>query len=106
LNAGTPQDVQADLRVFTGRPQSNLEQSYGAEFAKALSESPAGQWRVLTSKEGPRVMRLDSVTPGKPADFEALRNVVLQDWTDATMAEQRSAVVRAWAKKYKVEPRK
>jgi hypothetical protein len=103
LNAGTPQDVQADLRVFTGRPQSNLVQSYGPDFAKALSESPTGQWRVLASKDGPRVMRLDAVTPGKPADFEELHGVVAQDWTDATMAEQRSAVVRAWAKKYKIE---
>ena len=29
--------------------------------------------------------------PPKPADFEELRGVVLQDWTDATMAEQRTA---------------
>ncbi len=32
----------------------------------------------------------------------ALRGVVLQDWTDATMAEQRTAVVRSLAKKYTV----
>jgi hypothetical protein len=29
--------------------------------------------------------------------------VVLQDWTDAVMAEQRSAAVRALAKKYTVK---
>jgi hypothetical protein len=44
-----------------------------------------------------------SISPPKPADFEALRGVVLQDWTDATMAEQRTAIVRALAKKYTVE---
>jgi hypothetical protein len=105
LNAGTPEGMQADLRVFTGRPHSNLVQSYGAEFASALSTAPPGQWRVLKSKEGPRVMRLEAVTPGKPAVFEDLHSVVLQDWTDAVMSEQRSAVVSAWAKKYSVENR-
>jgi hypothetical protein len=45
-------------------------------------------------------MRLESSSAAKPADFEQLRGVVLQDWTDATMAELRSAAVRAWEKKY------
>lgn len=35
--------------------------------------------------------------------FEALRGVVLQDWTDATLSEQRSAAVRALTKKYKLK---
>jgi hypothetical protein len=48
-------------------------------------------------------MRLDVITPPKPADFEALRGVVLQDWTDAVMAEQRTAAVRALARKYTVK---
>jgi hypothetical protein len=46
------------------------------------------------------------VKPPRAAEFEALRGAVLQDWTDAVMAEQRSAAVRTLAKKYtiKVEP--
>jgi hypothetical protein len=39
----------------------------------------------------------------EPADFDNLRGVVLHDWTDATLAEQRSAAVRALAKKYTVK---
>lgn len=38
----------------------------------------------------------------RPAVYEALRPVVLQDWTDATMAEQRSAAIKALAKKYSI----
>ena len=34
--------------------------------------------------------------------FEDVSGVVLQDWTDSVMAEQRSAAVRALAKKYNV----
>ena len=48
-------------------------------------------------------MRLESITQSKPADFENLRGVVLQDWTDATMAEQRTAAVRTLSKKYTVK---
>lgn len=103
LNAGTPGDAQAGLRVFKGRPHQNLVQSYGPEFAKALEESPPGEWRVLPTREGWRVIRLATITPPKPAVFEMLRGVVLQDWTDVTMAEQRTAAVRALARKYTVK---
>ncbi len=102
LNAGTPGDAKAGLRVFKGRPHNNLVQSYGEDFAKSLETSPAGEWRALSSKEGWRAMRLDSVTAPKPAVFEAWRGVVLQDWTDAVLSEQRSAAVRSLAQKYKV----
>jgi hypothetical protein len=100
LNTGTPSDTQAGLRVFKGRPHSNLVQSYGPEFAKALEESPPGKWRAQPTRDGWRAILLESITPPKPAVYENLRGVVLQDWTDAVMAEQRSAAVRALAKKY------
>jgi hypothetical protein len=103
LNTGTPGDAQAGLRVFNGRPRSNLEQSYGAEFAKELEAATPGEWRAFHSKEGLRAMRLDAVIPARPAQFENLRGVVLQDWTDAVMAEQRSAAVKALARKYLIK---
>ena len=103
LNAGTPGDARAGLRVFKGRPHANLVQSYGAEFVKVLEASPVGEWHVLPSRDSLRVMRLKSISPPKPAVFENLGGVVVQDWTDATMAEQRTAAVRALARKYTVK---
>ena len=47
LNAGQPGDTQAGLRVFKGRPQDNLVQSYGADFMQALAALPAGRWAAL-----------------------------------------------------------
>ncbi len=102
LNAGTPGDAKAGLRVFKGRPHVNLVQSYGPEFAKALTESEQGTWHALRTREGWRAMRLNAAIPPRPAMFEALRGVVLHDWTDATAAEQRTAAVRALARKYEV----
>lgn len=103
LNTGVPGDANAGLRVFKGRPHANIVQSYGEEFAKVLEASPVGEWRALPTSGGLRVMRLQAITAAKPAAFESLAGVVLQDWTDATMAEQRTAAVRALAQKYTVK---
>ena len=102
MNAGTPGDNRAGLRVFKGRPHDNLVQAYGAEFTRALEDGPPNEWRPLRTRDGWRAMRLNAATPPKPATFELLRGVVLQDWTDATMAEQRTAAVRALAGKYTI----
>ncbi len=102
LNAGAPGQASAGLRLFKGRPHDNLVSSYGQAFAKALEASTTGRWQALATDSGWRAVRLDAVTPARPAVFEALRGVVLQDWTDATMAEQRTAAVRALARKYRV----
>ncbi|MEC5386745.1 peptidylprolyl isomerase [Uliginosibacterium sp. H3] len=103
LNAGTPGDAKAGLRIFKGRPHSNLVQSYGADFTKALEASPIGEWRVLKASDGWHAMQLVSIAAAQPADYAALRGAVMQDWRDAMAAEQRSAAVRALAKKYKVK---
>jgi hypothetical protein len=103
LDKGRPGDISAGLRVFKGRPHANIVQGYGEDFARALEASPPGQWRAHRTRDGWRAMRLEAMTPGKPASFDALRGVVLQDWTDATMSEQRTAAVRALAKKYVVK---
>jgi hypothetical protein len=102
LNKGTPGDVDAGLRVFKGRPRSNVVDSYGEDFATALQAGALGEWRALASRDGWRAIRLERATPAKPADFEALRGVVMHDWVDATMAEQRTAAVRALAGKYRI----
>ena len=103
LNAGTPGDAKAGLRVFKARPMDNLVQSYGPDFARMLAESPAGgEWRALPSRDGVRAVRLDAVSAPKPASFDALRNVIVADWTDATMAQLRTDAVRLRAKKYDI----
>ena len=48
-------------------------------------------------------MKLDAVTPPKAALYEPLRGVIMQDWKDATASEQRTAAVRALAKKYTIK---
>jgi hypothetical protein len=102
LNRGSGGELRAGLRVFKGRPHSNLVQSYGEDFAKTLEQLQPGQWQALQTRDGWRAMRLDAAVPGKPADFDTLAAVVQQDWVDETMAAERTAAVRALAKKYTV----
>jgi PPIC-type PPIASE domain len=103
LNAGTRGDVQAGLRIFRGRPVNNLVQSYGEEFPKVLAAMRPGEWRAVQTREGWHAMQLVAATPAKPADFEVVKGIVMQDWRDATASEQRSAAVRAFTGKYKIK---
>ncbi|WP_374594114.1 peptidyl-prolyl cis-trans isomerase [Aquabacterium sp.] len=102
LNKGTPGEAEAGLRVFKGRPWSNLVQSYGEPFAQALRNAPTGTWQALASRDGMRAVRLTGNTPAQSATFEMARGVVVQDWRDAAAAEQRTTAVRSLAKKYTI----
>ena len=102
LNGGTLGDAKAGLRIFKGRPLGNLVQSYGPDFPRALEEGGTREWRAMHTRDGWHAMRLVALTPAKPADYDTVRNNVLQDWKDQTASEQRTAAVRALAKKYTV----
>ncbi len=102
LNAGGSGEVDAGLRVFKDRPRETLLQSYGAEFSAELEQLAPGEWQVLRTRDGWRAIQLSGITPAKPAVYEVLRNVVLQDWKDAKAAEARTAAVRALGRKYQV----
>jgi hypothetical protein len=103
LNAGGTPEQQAGLRVFKDRPRDNLLQSYGEQFVDALATMTPGTWQAVNGRDGWRAVQLQSVLPAIPADFEALRNVVQQDWTDAELSQQRSDAVRKLAEKYSIE---
>ncbi len=102
LNAGTPGDAKAGLRVFKNRPVSTMEQSYGADFTKALQTMPLNTWAALQARDGWRAIRVTEVRPGVPADFAQLHATVLADWKDANASDQRTAAVRELWKKYKI----
>ncbi len=71
------------------------------EDARSLTDRPMAR-SCAHAMAGARCSS-NAISPPKPAVYEAVRGVVLQDWTDATMAEKRTAAVRALAKKYTVK---
>ena len=102
LNGRGKSDVDSSLRVFKDRPRSNLVQGYGEGFAAALEKAVPGQWQALPSADGLRVVRLEQVVPGVPAQFEAIEEAVYRDWKDGTMSELTTRAVREMGKKYRV----
>ena len=104
LNAGNPPDAQGGLRVFKARPRDNLLASYGQPFTQALEKMPVGQWRALDSKEGLRLICLDSVAPGATMAYDEVRDKVAADWKDLTMQDLRTKAVRELGRKYTVKP--
>jgi hypothetical protein len=102
LNGGAPGDSRAGLRVFKGRPRTNVVDSYGGEFARTLEATPLKTWVAVKTREGWRAMRLDATTAPRPATFESFRGVVQHDWSDETASQLRTDAVRKLAKKYKI----
>jgi hypothetical protein len=103
LNAGTPGDAKAGLRVFKARPRPTLIDSYGPEFTQALEQASPGVWQALHTRDGWRAIRLNAIMPPKPAVFEVIRGPVYHDWKDTEASIQRTTAVRALAKKYTIQ---
>jgi hypothetical protein len=102
-NSATTGDNQVGMRVLKDRPRDSLVQAYGEKFVASLEASPKNEWRVLQSKTGMQVIRVDSVIPAAAAEFDKVGGAVLQDWIDATLAEKRDAAVLAMEKRYTVK---
>jgi len=102
LNRGSPGDAQAALRVFKARPRTNVAETYGEDFAKALESAPRGEWRAYRAAGKWRAMRVDAVAAGQAASFDELAGVVMHDYIDARMAEARTDAVRELGRKYAV----
>ena len=102
LNGKGSADVESSLRVFKGRPRENLVQSYGEGFAQSLERLAAGEWSVLQSQDGPRLVRLTQVTPAVASSFEPLKDRLYQDWRDEQGAILTHKAIDAMARKYRI----
>jgi PPIC-type PPIASE domain len=102
LNAGTPGDAKAGLRVFKTRPVSSIDQAYGADFAKSLQALPLNRWTALQTRDGWRAICVTEVRPGVQAEFAQHYATILADWKDANASDQRTAAVRELWKKYNI----
>ena len=103
LNGGEPVDVKSGLRIFQARPRNTIVDAFGPEFAAELDRAAIREWQVIPSLAGPRVIRLESRTPGETARFDDVRARVLQDWRDAKAQELRTSAVRELGRKYTVQ---
>jgi hypothetical protein len=89
------EELQKQTRAILGRPVASLAASFGEAFRDALLALPVGQWRVLQSKDGWHVVRLDSRRPGALASLDHVRDEAVRIWlTDETRKRAWEAVSR------------
>jgi hypothetical protein len=89
------EDLQKQTRAILGRPVASLAPSFGEGFRDALLALPMGEWRVLQSKDGWHVVRLDSRRPGVLANLDDVRDEAVRIWlTDETRKRAWEAVSR------------
>lgn len=75
-----PAEFQREHRAYSGRPAINFETAFGADDARRLVDSPDGRWLAVDSEYGWHLARITARVPGEPADFDAVRSAVAQDW--------------------------
>src|ERR1700716_4736573 len=89
------EDLQKQTRAILGRPVASLAASFGEGFRDALLALPLGQWKMLQSKDGWHVVRLDSRRAGVLASLDSVRDEAVRLWlADETRKRAWEAVSR------------
>jgi hypothetical protein len=74
------EELQHLTRAILARPVASLAASFGEDFRDRLLTMPEGEWRLLQSKDGWHVARLDSRRPGTLASLDKVRDEAARIW--------------------------
>jgi hypothetical protein len=89
------EELQKLTRAILARPVASLAASFGEDFRDGLLTIPQGEWRLLHSKDGWHVARLDSRQPGNLASLDGVRDEAARIWhTEETRNRAWEAVKR------------
>ncbi|WP_425248931.1 peptidyl-prolyl cis-trans isomerase [Bradyrhizobium huanghuaihaiense] len=89
------EELQHLTRAILARPVESLAAAFGEGFRDQLLTMPEGEWRLLQSKDGWHVARLDSRRPGNLASLDKVRDEAARIWhTDETRKLAWEAVKR------------
>ncbi|MET4205241.1 peptidylprolyl isomerase [Bradyrhizobium sp. LA2.1] len=89
------EELQHLTRAILARPVASLAVSFGEDFRDRLLAMPEGEWKLLQSKDGWHVARLDSRRPGNLASLDKVRDEAARIWhTDETRKLAWEAVTR------------
>jgi len=89
------EELQHLTRAILARPVDSLAPAFGETFRDQLLAMPEGEWKLLQSKDGWHVARLDSRRPGDLASLDKVRDEAARIWhTDETRKLAWEAVKR------------
>ncbi len=90
-------------RTFAQASSSDIASQFGDEFAAALRDLPAGQWRgPVVSGLGLHLVRVGRKLPGSPPQVGAIRQRLENDWRAAALAEAQERQYRELLTAYDV----
>ena len=107
LQAGAVQNQVGDRTQLPARvaltPVDLVAREFGESFAAALPELPVGSWAgPVPSGFGWHLVRLQSLTPGRPATLSEVRKAVERDWENDRRMQGKQAFYDQLADKYEV----
>ena len=74
------EELQHLTRAILARPVDSLAPAFGETFRDQLLAMPEGEWKLLQSKDGWHVARLDSRRPGTLASLDKVRDEAARIW--------------------------
>lgn len=84
--------------------QKDIERAYGGVFAKAIMDTPAGEWSApLESAFGLHIVKISEKENGRQPSFEETRDAVQRDWLDAAQRENNAKKINEVISKYNIE---
>lgn len=84
-------------------PSDLLAREFGDNFAEALPQLPVGSWAgPVASGFGWHLVRLNSLTPARPASLDDVRKAVERDWENERRLQAKQAYFDQLAEKYEV----
>ena len=89
------EELQQQTRAILGRPVASLAASFGDDFRDGLLTMPQGEWKILRSRDGWHVVRLDSRRQGTLVSLDAVHEQAARMWrTEETRKLAWEAVTR------------
>ena len=83
--------------------EASLVKLYGAEFAAAVFELPAGAWSdPIPSPYGLHLVRVEEIVAGAPLPFESAREALRAEIQDERARAAIRAAIAAWRRDYEV----
>ena len=107
LQAGASAEQIGDRTQLPARvaktPADLLARDFGESFTAVLSGLPVGSWAgPVSSGFGWHLVRLQSLTPGRPATLSEVRKTVERDWENERRLRARQTFYDQLADKYEV----
>ncbi|WP_316364715.1 peptidylprolyl isomerase [Candidatus Thiodiazotropha sp. CDECU1] len=73
---------------FVARNRAGLSVTFGDEFVEELEQLPTNEWKIVKSKKGWHVLRIQSIKQQPLPGFEQIKPLIRKDWQRKQQSDQ------------------